>query len=437
MTWANPGYLWCLLGLLLPLAIHLWSRKTGKVLKVGSVKFFSAGETTKARRIHLQELGLLLLRSLMIIALVLMLAGPRIDNPSPRETYVFVERDLLTDDSFTGVMDSLMNAGDIVVRVLEEGFPDPENDKENVSINSSEHNLWHLIRNIDYWGLDSAVVFSRSRVSTFRGQRPQTTTKLTWYTVPYQANTSYLIDAYEGKSGSTVGLILDTSSEKLEAKFQTLEGNAGIDVEFADDTANRRARLHGQEFWAPVRHVPALKAMFWVDQGFEKQAQYLQAAFMALGEYFDQGIYFNVEVSSNYKPLADGEVIVWLSTDSLPEVDPGAVLLTLKSDTFATALIKVVKPGRYELTSPITYENVVDDDLASQLAPLFYGPTYTTLDTLIDHLDKRVMPVVQLLPRNKSSESKAARQEAASLWLWVPFLVILFAERLISNYRKQ
>jgi hypothetical protein len=39
MAFLNPLYLWALLGLAIPVAIHLWSRKEGRTIKVGSIKF--------------------------------------------------------------------------------------------------------------------------------------------------------------------------------------------------------------------------------------------------------------------------------------------------------------------------------------------------------------------------------------------------------------
>ena len=45
MSFAHPLYLWTLLGLLVPIAIHLWSKKEAKTIKIGSVQLLS--ESTK------------------------------------------------------------------------------------------------------------------------------------------------------------------------------------------------------------------------------------------------------------------------------------------------------------------------------------------------------------------------------------------------------
>ena len=44
MEFLNATYLWGLLGILLPLAIHLWSRKKVVTIKVGSIKLLQASE---------------------------------------------------------------------------------------------------------------------------------------------------------------------------------------------------------------------------------------------------------------------------------------------------------------------------------------------------------------------------------------------------------
>ena len=58
MTIKNPTYLWALLGLLVPLAIHLWSRKSGKTVKVGSTQWLIASENTCLSSVQFYEVGL-------------------------------------------------------------------------------------------------------------------------------------------------------------------------------------------------------------------------------------------------------------------------------------------------------------------------------------------------------------------------------------------
>ena len=59
MTFLNPTYLWGLLGLAVPLAIHLWSKMEGKTIKIGSIQLLTEANPKQASSIHLNELFLL------------------------------------------------------------------------------------------------------------------------------------------------------------------------------------------------------------------------------------------------------------------------------------------------------------------------------------------------------------------------------------------
>src|SRR5216684_1533812 len=63
-------------GIIVPVAIHLWNNKQGKVLAIGSIAFLEKTSRRKARSRKLSEWGLLLLRCLLLILLSLLLAGP-------------------------------------------------------------------------------------------------------------------------------------------------------------------------------------------------------------------------------------------------------------------------------------------------------------------------------------------------------------------------
>lgn len=71
--------LWMLLGLAaasIPLIIHLLNRRRHRVVHWGAMRFLKLSHVTRHRRIRIEELLLLLLRTLLIVALVFALARP-------------------------------------------------------------------------------------------------------------------------------------------------------------------------------------------------------------------------------------------------------------------------------------------------------------------------------------------------------------------------
>ena len=81
MSFANPSWLWAFAGLAVPIAIHLLSRKEGKVIRVGSIRHVEESNTSQFKSVKLNEIFLLFLRSLMVALLVFILSGARCTNP--------------------------------------------------------------------------------------------------------------------------------------------------------------------------------------------------------------------------------------------------------------------------------------------------------------------------------------------------------------------
>jgi hypothetical protein len=113
MTFTNPSYLWAFLGLAVPLAIHLLSRKEGKVIRVGSLRHVEESNTSQFKSIRLNEILLLLLRSFMVTMLVFFLSGARCTNPpgAGEVKWLVVEPGIGEDPDYRPQIDSLLSAG--------------------------------------------------------------------------------------------------------------------------------------------------------------------------------------------------------------------------------------------------------------------------------------------------------------------------------------
>src|SRR5690606_8548452 len=110
IQFANPLWLWGLAGLIIPVAIHLLSRREGKTIPFGTLRFLDETPSSQFRGIRLNEILLLLVRSLCIIILVLFLSGISIKDQS--RTKILLIEDAITDISrVSGIIDSLTNAG--------------------------------------------------------------------------------------------------------------------------------------------------------------------------------------------------------------------------------------------------------------------------------------------------------------------------------------
>src|SRR5687768_698415 len=165
MQFANPIWLWALAGLLIPIAIHLFSRKEGKVIPMGSLRYLRESPTARYKNIRLNEIPLLLLRCLLITLLVLLLAGTEISwSPQQTNKWLLVEPGLETSDEMKPLIGKLQKEG-FQLRLLARDFP-LLSEKSNAR---PVDNYWSAAKQLASAQLDSVVVISYNYQRSFRG----------------------------------------------------------------------------------------------------------------------------------------------------------------------------------------------------------------------------------------------------------------------------
>lgn len=75
MEWIQPTLLWGMLGLSIPVLIHLWNGKKGKVIAWAAFPWLDPKESQSSRSVKLENWLLLLIRILLVATLVVLLAG--------------------------------------------------------------------------------------------------------------------------------------------------------------------------------------------------------------------------------------------------------------------------------------------------------------------------------------------------------------------------
>jgi len=104
-----PLWLAGLSSLVVPLALHLWSRRTGQAVRVGSIRLLSGSPPPMARRPRLYDPWLLVLRCALLAALVLALARPYwATRQDTAATWALVATDVVDR---AGLVDSLARTG--------------------------------------------------------------------------------------------------------------------------------------------------------------------------------------------------------------------------------------------------------------------------------------------------------------------------------------
>ncbi|MEM1090789.1 MAG: BatA domain-containing protein [Pseudomonadota bacterium] len=128
ISWQNPGWLWGLAALAVPLVIHLLNASSGQPLTFPALRFTAPSRARRVRSVALRQPWLLALRWLLLTLLVLWLAGPTWRPAVPAATAGPVLVSPLALQRYPEAARAkaleLMGAGAEAPRQLATGFPD-------------------------------------------------------------------------------------------------------------------------------------------------------------------------------------------------------------------------------------------------------------------------------------------------------------------------
>ncbi|WP_424989088.1 BatA domain-containing protein [Flagellimonas sp.] len=423
MVFANPTYLWALLGLLVPLAIHLWSKKEAKTIKIGSVQLLDESNSRQSSSIQLNEWLLLLLRMLILALIVLLMAGPqwRTKGNQQQVTYL-VEPSLANEPTLTTILDSLQE--DASVRLFTNGFPEWDLDAD-YRAKQGIPNYWQLVQRLDSLRSDSLVVFTKALVKGIKSKRPNTQKKIQWVITEGEEILDRPLIAL--KNTEAVQLVT-VSSNSMGTRINKEVIKDGYQLTRAGDSLQLG---EGATTIVPLQKMDTLLINLQVDEGFEREEKYLEASFRALSAYLGQPIKVKKDSSSESTDLQ-----VWLSEKPLTPSE--GKWLILKPDVMAKQLIeRGPTKDIFHLTFRLNPKNTVEQRFTEQLLGIL--GVNKEVQSLAKNMDRRQMDEASLRPNYVAPKRKRERATLVDISLWVFGLVagLMLAERLISKYRKQ
>ena len=429
-------YLWGLTALLIPILIHLWSNKEGKVIRVGSLKFFPEEQTHRQKSFKINEIWLLLLRTLLVSLLVLALAEPVFHNwPASGKKVVLVERSVLHNSSVALVLDSLVNIGNYEPRFLQQDFPLID-DAGTREVETTPVQYWQLLQQASRsLQADSLVVLSQAKMEGFKGKRPILSVPIQWYTVPIMDSFEFIAEAR--RKGKLLAIAkVSTDAHQTEVRYEHLDENGRNSIDTKTIGKDQYVKLPAQDFWTKVKEPLSLRVGMWYAEDFLYDSYYIKAALRSIEQYFP------VDISITNKPTSAGtkesgfDLAIWLSEQPLDLY--GRKIMRYEPGPLSSKLVEPVLDGsRYRLTQRLSTENVFEQDLVAQLVPLIIGTK--RLDSLLALYDQRVLP----MPQNELARVHALKKEApprqasTPYGLWTLWAVLFLVERALSFLRDQ
>ncbi|WP_282111988.1 BatA domain-containing protein [Maribacter stanieri] len=432
MSFAQPSYLWALLGLLVPIAIHLWSKKEAKTIKIGSVQLLSESKSRQSSSIQLNEWWLLLMRMAIISLITLVMAKPQWQSKvnNSKLTYV-IEPELAKNENFMARFTDLQ--ADQEIRLLQSGLP----------INNIEYTNSEDFRSADYWSLasemdalqtDSIIVFSNGYAKGLKGARPETNHDINWIVLDSTQIVEMPLLAYQKEkniilftaNNSPVASKIATKNIELGDVYQLTSNGDSLQVLSSNSNSTK----------IPLIQQPALEVSLIYADSLSADKRYITAALAALSTYLNREIKVESSLDNEVLENKESNLMIWLSTK--PALISARKKLVFKNDSISNALIiKGEDEYTFYITERITTENAVSGRLTEKLLSILdVNKEVRELQAKAD-----IRSVTEADIKTNFIENKASKTHKASWnlnpYLWVVLFVLLIVERFVAYKRTQ
>lgn len=427
MTLLQPSYLWGLLALAIPIAIHLWSQKKVQIVLVGSTQFIAQTKSKQTNSIQINEWWLLLIRCLIISMLVFILTEPQISKTSSSQAILYVfEPSLLATEEGRSRFDKIPIDKRLL---LNEGFSKWQ---EEDAFATDTPNYWQLAKQMEAIPADSVVVFTRALTKGFKGKRPKLKKNITWISVDIEEDAQQPVFANVENDS-----ILVTSVQSDENIFAFAKARYPKSA-FNSNGTNDSLLIEGDNRISkiPIRATESIPVSIVYDSEMESQLKFFEVGFKAIATYSNVPIDVSTKPYSDTLSIDNSPYIIWLSSSDMPEIS--ARTLQYQPDDYAQKLIVAGNSQtNFLLTKELTTQRVLNEQWLDQL--IQWLVLDQDLKATFDTLDMRTLPTNEL--QNNFLTDRSLKEEVFtgdfSEWLWITLLILMAGERFIAQLRKQ
>lgn len=424
---SNPMWLWGLGGLLIPIAIHLLSRKEGKIVNIGSLRHFQESDTARFSSIKINEILLLFVRCLLITLLVLILSGLDFTtNTLSNARWVVIEKGIENDKNIKSLLDSL-NAEGYETHYLSQDFPTrPE------GVARSEKNYWSLADQLKSKFNHDIIVISYNYLSGFKGKRLHQADHIRWM-------------AQEPEGASILVKTVKTSNDSIWIRAGSTSSEGTI-------LKTLKVKYQGQKHYSLqdlqdsviVENPDTISISIFSDDQFSHDLKIIRASLNSIQTISPYPIAVTYKNVSGYN-RENTDWIIWLSEVKFKDASkqPSIVYAACSGDNqpiFATGaksqlFCRGTENASWVLTKRLSTEIVLLENFNVSLAEIILSQKKTN----IDQKEKRTLSSeIMWSPIPKGNSNLISKKSTASnIYLIVGLFVVLLIERGLSFKRSQ
>lgn len=408
ISFSNPFMLWSLLGLSIPLAIHLLSRKEGKVIMMGSVRHLEESTSQQFKGIKLNEYWLLLLRALLIIILSFFLAGAQyVPASSNTKKWLIVEKALLEKTMVQKLIDSL-SADGYEIHLLAQDFPLTEKNEAYIP-----SDYYTLLEELNSYNLTKGIIISSNKASLFKGDVVPLPKNIQWLSItpdPVQ----YLLSSRKINNDSLALRYGYSDADLTYFSTQLIDKN-----QYNDSVA--------------ITDTDTIKISIYAENNFQYDKQIIAAALSVIQKTFKTDIIQQYITDKSYQ--IDADWLIWLSTEAAPPCDCKVLYFEEKD---SDRLVKKISAQRLTLTQRLNQEVATQQHLTLQLASLVIN-TEALKKKAFEYDVRSLSDSLSFISsrQEKTATISPMAYQPLTTILLILFFSLFVLERLLSYIRKQ
>ena len=378
ISWGSGIFLFGALGILVPLIIHLLSKKAGKTIEFGSLRFLRETETKTMKSLFPSQWWLLLLRSKILLVLAVILAQPLLSEESEEiGTGYLIDPFLRGEPWFNEMVDSLADKN---TYWLTAGYPGIT---EEIG-SRKEQNFYQLLQTVPNLEVSKWKIISPLHQASFQGRNEIFPVEYEWIQPPV------------------------TPKEEVVSGYQKEDRNYQLVASFDEWLTGFELREVDQSF-----QKQAIKVHISSDELYAELNGIFKSALSTLQNVSHLTI---EEVNSP----AESDWLIWLNTEKPPRTK-GIILLndaTMQS-------WQVVNEHQALVSGDLVRKESIQINLPLQLLRLFQGNDKTKGNSLL------TIDLNQFSYRHYNADSEASKKDISES-IWILLLVLLLLERWFS-----
>ncbi len=334
LQFLNPIWFFAAAAIIIPVIIHLWNIKPGKVLKVGSTALITAASRKSSRSFKLLDIPLLLLRCLLLLLLAFLLAFPVLEQHIKvvkAKGWVMLPKEDFSAGytKYKTSVDSLLKLG-YEFHYFNSGLPKADLLKLLAGRTDISKLDTALTQPANYWSLISEAdnkapsdvpvyVYTTATISHFAGNKPAVNIDLHWKTFNTKDTVSkWIQDAW--LTNSKVVRVVKGIGKPSGTSFQYVNiqsDKGGPQFKLTVDNGQAKVNLTGSKNAPITVDTSVIKIGIYTDH-YQADAGYLKAALDASGQFSQRKIVIKQYTSPALIPV-DQNWLFWLSDQVVPD----------------------------------------------------------------------------------------------------------------------